>query len=125
MNRGEGNKTADKEGRKKSREEMKNIHGEKHTVISRNCYFHCLPSSFALCSYADTALPKSGKPERRFGSISSSSVGFFIEESMAATTKKQKHKRSILSRQSCFHFCSRKNRMWVLVCSSQSPHPLS
>lgn len=118
MNRGKGNKTADKEGRKKSKEEMKNIHVEKHTVISRSCYFHRLPSSFALCSYANTALPKSEKPERRFGSISSSSMGFFIEESMAATTKKQKHTRNILSRQSCFHFCSRKNRMWVVVYSS-------
>lgn len=99
MNTGGGNKTADKEGREKSKEEqMKNIHVEKRTVISCSCYFYRLPSSFALCPNANTALPKSGKPERRFGSISSSSVGFFIEESMAATTKKQKHKRSILSR---------------------------
>lgn len=95
----------------------KDIHVEKRTVIFRS-HFHCPPSSFALCPYANMALPKSGKSERRFGSISSSSVGFFIEESIAAITKKQKHKRSILSTQSCFHICSRKNRIWVLVYSS-------
>lgn len=76
----------------------KDIHVEKRTVIFRS-RFHCPPSSFALCPYANIALPKSGKSERRFGSISSSSVGFFIEESIAAITKKQKHKRSISSRQ--------------------------
>lgn len=87
---------------------MKNIHVEKRRVIFPCCHFQCLPPSLALCPYANTSPPKSGKWERRFGSNLSDRVSSLKKVLPLLLRRKAQERRNIFSQhtqQGCFHFC--------------------